>query len=342
MKPSTTLNVYLASFATLAAAKQVGYFQSSDCVDSSGFESCYQNADQAFASCVNNNCAGGNKACTESCNGDPACVQSKCPDLGIDCINACECVKNTDYIECTATSCWNQVYSCEYQKTAYDLLDSCVNTTIDAVPFFPPPDNAPAGCSCNLGRVAEVQKVAENAMQTCADNITPDSDSEQVIVYGFTCGCCGQSSYLSSIWDVCPNTIPALLGADFVYQALVENSDWNQCGPYLDYDTCTADLGFSNQTKFHGPGKLPANGTETLYNTGGVISTPVSGNTFTWTIHDSPRPITAAATNKAVPTKTESSGNSATATAESGAGHKYRLSLWTLVGTIGAGYMLMG
>ena len=109
MKPTTALRICLSSFATITVAKQVGYFQSSDCVDSSGFESCYQDADQGFASCVNNNCAGGNKACTESCNGDPACVQSKCPDLGIDCINACECVKNTDYIECTATSCWNQV-----------------------------------------------------------------------------------------------------------------------------------------------------------------------------------------------------------------------------------------
>ncbi|KAE8363827.1 hypothetical protein BDV27DRAFT_3616 [Aspergillus caelatus] len=342
MKPLTVLRISLASVVTTTVAKQVGYFQSSDCVDSSGFESCYQDADQDFASCVNNNCAGGSKGCTESCNGNPACVQSKCPDLGIDCINACECLKNTDYIECTATSCWNQVYSCEYQKTAYDLLDSCVNTDIESVPFFPPPDNAPGGCSCNLGRVAKVQKVAENAMHECYDNMKPDWPYEQTMLYGATCLCCGQSSYISSIWDVCPNTIPALLDADAVYKALLENSDWDKCGTYLDNDTCTADLGFSNLTEFHGPGKLPANGTETLYNTGGVVSTPVSGNTFTWTIHDSPRPITAAATNKAVPTKSESGGKSDTTTAESGTGHEARVSLWTLLGTIGAGYLLVG
>lgn len=109
MKPLTVLRISLASFATTAIAKEVGHFQSSDCVDPSGLESCYQDADQGFTSCVTNNCAGGSKGCTESCNGNPACVQSKCPDLGIDCINACECVKNTDYIECAATSCWNQV-----------------------------------------------------------------------------------------------------------------------------------------------------------------------------------------------------------------------------------------
>ncbi|KAE8311918.1 hypothetical protein BDV41DRAFT_565475 [Aspergillus transmontanensis] len=222
---------WLAAIATTAVAKEVGYFQSSDCVDSSGFESCYQDADQRFASCVSNNCAGGSKGCVESCGGNPECVQSKCPNLGIDCINVCDCVKNTEYIQCAATSCWNQ--------------------------------------------------------------------------------------------------------------GLLENTDWNKCGTYLDNDTCIADLGFSNLTKFHGPGQLPANGTETLYNTGGVISTPVSGNTFTWTIHDVPHPVTAAATNKAVPTKSESGGKSATATAESGARHEFRLSLWTLVSTIGAGYLLV-
>ncbi|KAE8344891.1 hypothetical protein BDV24DRAFT_171387 [Aspergillus arachidicola] len=206
MKPLTALRISLAAIATTAVAKEVGYFQSSDCVDSSGFESCYQDADQGFASCVSNNCAGGSKGCVESCGGNPECVQSKCPNLGIDCINACDCVKNTEYIECAATS---------------------------------------------------------------------------------------------------------------------------------------SDLGFSNLTKFHGPGQLPANGTETLYNTGGVISTPVSGNTFTWTIHDVPHPVTAAATNKAVPTKSESGGKSATATAESGARHEFRLSLWTLVSTLGAGYLLV-
>ncbi|KAE8420255.1 hypothetical protein BDV36DRAFT_281582 [Aspergillus pseudocaelatus] len=240
MKPLTVLRISLASVVTTTVAKQVGYFQSSDCVDSSGFESCYQDADQDFASCVNNNCAGGSKGCTESCNGNPACVQSKCPDLGIDCINACECVKNTDYIECTATSCWNQVRKLRIGLTSRP---------------------------CSMGPHACV-----------------------------------------------------------VAKALIFHPD----------------LGFSNLTEFHGPGKLPANGTETLYNTGGVVSTPVSGNTFTWTIHDSPRPITAAATNKAVPTKSESGSKSDTTTAESGTGHEARVSLWTLLGTIGAGYLLVG
>ncbi|KAE8383859.1 hypothetical protein BDV26DRAFT_2565 [Aspergillus bertholletiae] len=108
MKPPATLAISLAIFATLTLTKEIGYFQSSDCVDASGFESCYEDADQIFASCVNNNCAG-SKACVDSCGGDSTCVLSKCPNLGIDCVKACDCVKNTDYIQCAATSCWNQV-----------------------------------------------------------------------------------------------------------------------------------------------------------------------------------------------------------------------------------------
>ncbi|KAE8383860.1 hypothetical protein BDV26DRAFT_2566 [Aspergillus bertholletiae] len=175
-------------------------------------------------------------------------------------------------------------------------------------------------------------------------NLSP----EQTMAYGNICLCCGQSSYISSIWDICPKTIPAALDADAVYQVATGNGDWNKCGTYLDADTCIGELGFSNQTKFHGPGKLPPNGTESLYNLGGVISTPVSGNVFTWTVHNEPRTITAAATNKAVPTKSESGGQSATTTAtasaesaESGAGHQHRLSLWTLAVTITAGYLLI-
>lgn len=109
MKTLTTLTISLVAITTTAVAKEVGYFQSSDCVDSSGFESCYEDADQRFANCVSNNCAGGSKGCVESCGGNPECVQSKCPNLGIDCINVCDCVKNIEYIQCAATSCWNQV-----------------------------------------------------------------------------------------------------------------------------------------------------------------------------------------------------------------------------------------
>ncbi|EIT81610.1 hypothetical protein AO1008_02433 [Aspergillus oryzae 100-8] len=234
MKTLTTLTISLVAITTTAVAKEVGYFQSSDCVDSSGFESCYEDADQRFANCVSNNCAGGSKGCVESCGGNPECVQSKCPNLGIDCINVCDCVKNIEYIQCAATSCWNQI------------------------------------------------------------------------------------GLMSRPWS---------MGAHAGVAAKVLIS--------------LPDLGFSNLTRFHGPGQLPANGTETLYNTGGVISTPVSGNTFTWTIHDIPHPVTAAATNKAVPTKSESGGKSVTTTAESGGRHEFRLSLWTLVSTIGAGYLLV-
>jgi hypothetical protein len=70
-----------------------------------------------------------------------------------------------------------------------------------------------------------------------------------------------------------------------------------------------------SQTKFHTSGNLLDNGTEALYNAGGVISTPVSGNTFTGTFHNVPQQVTAAAANKAVPTKTEPEAKGSTASA---------------------------
>ncbi|KAE8352409.1 hypothetical protein BDV28DRAFT_161842 [Aspergillus coremiiformis] len=310
----------------MTGAKQVGYYQSSDCVDAAGFETCYDKADEGFATCVNKNCAGGSKECADSCGGNMTCMQAKCPNLGIDCIHVCECIRNTHYIECAATSCWNQVYSCEYQQTASDLLDTCINTDIDAIPFFPAPENAPGGCSCNLGRIAKVQVLADEKLNECVHNMTEMNRQgayKQTKIYGDICVCCGQSSIISSIWDLCPKTIPSLLGADAWYDGLLAHSHWDECGLRLEDVNCAADLGYSNETQFHTGGKFPPNGTETLYNTGGVISTPVSGNTFTWTFHNLAHPITAAATNKAVPTKSESGGKAVTSTATSGTGDRF-------------------
>ncbi|KAF7594760.1 hypothetical protein BBP40_008467 [Aspergillus hancockii] len=338
MKLLTILAISLGSLAHTAIAKQVGYYQSSDCVDPSGFEECYENAEMALASCINNNCAGGSKGCADSCGGDTACMQAKCPSLGIDCIHACECVRSLDHIDCAATSCWNQVYSCEYQQTAYDLLDSCVNLEANAIPFFPPPDNAPGGCSCNLGRIFQAQSLANNQLNECADNMTALNQHgayKETQIYGDICLCCAQSSIMSSIWDMCPKTQPALLGADIWYDTLLAKSDWGNCGTNLKGVNCAADLGYSNLTKFHTAGDWPVNGTETLYNTGGVISTPISGNTFTWMFHNVPHPVTAAATNKAVPTKSQSEAKSSATSAVSGAVHELGVSLWGLAGFIG-------
>ncbi|KAE8385434.1 hypothetical protein BDV23DRAFT_176240 [Aspergillus alliaceus] len=212
-----TSSFEMSSFSRIATAKAVGYFESSDCVDPLGLESCYKKAEQSLASYINNSCAGREQRMRRFMR-----VQA----LEIDCIHVCECVQYIDHIDCAATSCWNQ------------------------------------------------------------------------------------------------------------------NNDWGQCGTSLEGVNCPADLEFTNQTKYHTPGKLPVNGTESLYNTGGVISTPVSGNISIWTMRDVLYPITAAATNKAVPTKSESGDKGATTTsAESKAGYQLGMSLWVTVGAISTAFL---
>lgn len=125
----------------------------------------------------------------------------------------------------------------------------------------------------------------------------------------------------SSIWNVCPNTRPSEIGADYWYDAFLRPHHWDECGPYLEKYDCGSDLGFAAESAgdthtFPKPKNLPKNGTETLFNTGGVLSTPVSGATFTWTDGSLLHAITAASTNNIVSaTGTGVQVASATATA---------------------------
>ena len=60
-------------------------FDSSTCIDTSGFERWFKSADSALTSCISNNC--GRSVCVKSCNNDLTCVLQKCPDLGLDCVH---------------------------------------------------------------------------------------------------------------------------------------------------------------------------------------------------------------------------------------------------------------
>lgn len=77
----------LAALVAVASAAKVGYFESSTCPDPKGFESCYKDADEAWADCVKENCE----------------------DQNIDCINLCSCIQNLSQLDCAGQSCWNQV-----------------------------------------------------------------------------------------------------------------------------------------------------------------------------------------------------------------------------------------
>lgn len=85
-----------------------------------------------------------------------------------------------------------QAYSCEYQYlvSAYKLQ----RTVDEQIPFYPAPDNAPGGCSCNLGEVetnatASVAKV----QSTCHQYVTSIGTDDLL-----TCQCCAWSASVSA------------------------------------------------------------------------------------------------------------------------------------------------
>ncbi|KAM0713929.1 hypothetical protein Q7P37_010891 [Cladosporium fusiforme] len=291
----------ILSVAHLVKSEAVGYFDSDHCVDNAGMKDCYADADSYLSTCITKNCAGGSDACAASCGGNAACIQSNCPNLGIDCINACECVRATKEIECAAQSCWNQVYSCEYQETVRDFINVCTNPDLKNIPFWPPPDDAPASCSCNIGKIDMTQLEAVEIASTCANNETAlgqFTSVEEINAFAQGCMCCGNSLLLSAYWDICPDTKPTLLGADDWTRFLADHK-WNKCEQYLEKYDCATTMGFGNKTSggksgFFAPGDLPENGTATLSNVDGAISSPVSGATFTWKNGDVPRTIVAA------------------------------------------------
>ncbi|KAJ5972940.1 uncharacterized protein N7479_002858 [Penicillium vulpinum] len=135
MSLSSRALLALAAFSSLSLAKDVGYFEASACADPKAFETCYKNVDTNYANCANNNCAGGSQACYNSCGGNQSCMDQNCPGLGMNCINACECERSALKIDCAGQSCWNQVYSCEYQNTVLDFLNVCTNPNQDESPY---------------------------------------------------------------------------------------------------------------------------------------------------------------------------------------------------------------
>ncbi|KAJ5337514.1 uncharacterized protein N7506_005536 [Penicillium brevicompactum] len=358
MRSQLHLFLALEALSSLALSEKVGYFESSACADPEGFTSCYKDAETEYTNCVNNNCVGGSQACYKSCGGIVTCMSKQCPSLGTNCINACECQRSAHQIDCASASCWNEVYSCEYQSIVADFFNLCTNPNYDAVPFWPAPDDAPAACSCNLGKIIKKEHFIALQMTECANNMTNLNQlatNKDISEYGTACMCCGMSAIVSTIYDTCPNTNPTLLGLQEWYDGILVPSDWSDCGPYLEAYDCAGDLGYGRADagavhKFYEPSSMPSNGTATLSNKGGVVSTPVSGNTFTWTFGQSSRavahPITVTSANAKVTGKANSGETTATITgtgtgtaaesAQPGMGASLAVPLWTIADTVGA------
>ncbi|KAF9893468.1 hypothetical protein FE257_010780 [Aspergillus nanangensis] len=291
----------LAVHVKLARSDDLMYSNSSSCVDPTGFDACRHRVWESRGDCMGN-----------------------CKDGKDDCINACDCLEAQKLINCGATSCWNEVYLCPYQDAVGQLLYTCPDVDVDQIPFWPIPDNAPGRCVCDVAEVANKQREIRHSIDTCDAKInsTDEASKPQLIR---ACECCTMSALISSIWDTCPNTDPSTNTFPYWNRTLFSPYDWDTCGPTLQENNCTDILELGDDPaerveNFYEPDNVPKNGTGVLTNTGGPISTPASGSTFTWTIGASTYPITAAASNTAVPSGTDGSHASGQGAQETGGG----------------------
>ncbi|KAI2787254.1 hypothetical protein POX_f07617 [Penicillium oxalicum] len=181
-----------------------------------------------------------------------------------------------------------------------------------SLPFWPTPSDAPGGCSCNLGNVTRQETLISSHLAECRKNQTnldQFHSQEELANYDRACVCCAESAILSTIWNTCPNTIPSEIGADYWYDSFLKPNHWDECASYLETHDCAHELGYSAESAggtntFYKPGKLPQNGTQSLFNTGQTLSTPASGASFTWTDGSLIHAITAASFRESVPATT--------------------------------------
>ncbi|GES56895.1 hypothetical protein ATEIFO6365_0001010100 [Aspergillus terreus] len=286
---------YLVALAVTAVqvelARGLWYGTSSGCVDRPGFKLCTQRVYDSSVDCRNN-----------------------CGDDDDDCYYRCRCVEVQHMINCIATSCWNEVYSCAYQRQALELRSVCADVNTDQIPFFPAPDNTPGGCACNIGQISKTQELITSHGVDCG---LPETELEQDLR---GCQCCTMSALISSIWDTCPDTDPNYITASYWNETLFGPYDWDTCGPTLREYDCANTLGFGDDSaggikNFYNPDNVPENGIGPLTNTGGSITTPISGSTFTWTFGPSTYTITAAANATTVSSANVSATVSSAATA---------------------------
>ncbi|KAJ5082534.1 hypothetical protein N7532_011577, partial [Penicillium argentinense] len=312
----------LVGIAQVSVAGSIDYFEdASVCADPNGLAKCYDGENTRYVECINESCPN-SLTCLAACDGDERCISQKCPSDDADCIYNCACKRAGHEISCLASSCWNQIYSCEYQKAANDLIQLCEKPHLDDIPFWPPPDNAPGGCSCNIAKIFKQQIQVSDQLTKCGNNKTNidkiGDDVNDSIDYSRACICCAESAMMSKIYDTCPNTEPSIIGADNWFGKFFEQNQWAQCGEYLDKHDCAGDLGYGAKDagdthRFYKPGQFPQSGAETLSNTKGIISTPIGREaTFTWTYGSDVYTVTA--TTGPVTETISSSSASATAT----------------------------
>ncbi|CAD0095649.1 unnamed protein product [Aureobasidium mustum] len=294
----------------------------SSCVNQAGFDKCVADADAALNTCVSDHC--GDSVCVSSCKGDATCIRNNCSGVSKDCLDICECTRNTAAVACAARDCWNQVYSCGYDQLVISMTESCANSEIDlqAIPYFPAPDSAPGSCSCNQGKLYLTQSKILDHQNATLTNET---------MFGFTTNY-DEQQILLKFREICPDTQPSLLlggdqfGGDLFSKSAYDVPPEEQCPALLSKTDCAGEMGYGAAVgdvmpTYYAEDKLPPNGTETLYNKEGALATPTQA-TIVWTpaLGDIPITIVAAQASKGTSKGSTTAASGATAASKAGNG----------------------
>ncbi|KAI1252378.1 hypothetical protein MGN70_006953 [Eutypa lata] len=92
--------------------------------------------------------------------------------------------------------------SCEYQETAGDIATYCLNPDLEGIPFYPPPDDAPGACSCNLGKLLTSIYQTSAETESCGANgeeiVSGLTSNDEIQTFSEACICCSQSATQSA------------------------------------------------------------------------------------------------------------------------------------------------
>ncbi|KAE9992626.1 hypothetical protein EG327_008369 [Venturia inaequalis] len=195
-------------------------------------------------------------------------------NANVDCLLGCGVSRDTAVFGCVVKSCWNKVYTCEYQMTALNFI--IVNDLIHdqpIVPFYPPPPNAAGACSCNIGN-AYSNMTVRKPDSICQDLVGSGGDNLK------RCECCESSRYFSGAVNTCPRTDLSIIALDVYFKGAVNNVPQVDvdCAPLLNSDKCTEEFGMKlgSGTEFYNLLSLPPGvpGTQAISDVGAFTTFP--------------------------------------------------------------------
>ncbi|KAH8689123.1 hypothetical protein BGW36DRAFT_352515 [Talaromyces proteolyticus] len=301
-----------ALFAGSTLAANATTPSASGCVDSSAMTTCLNKAEADLTACI---AAAGND----------------------DLVIACGWQDDINKMLCYQGSCWNKAYSCEYQ---YLVSSYKIQRTVDEkIPFYPAPDKAPGGCSCNLGEVVTNATLSLAKVSNTCNQYTTSIGTNDLT----TCQCCAWSAAVSAFYGICPDTSSAGLGlTNLSAQAAAYEGTIGSCSGLTSSNCLRYGIGSADNGKYLDPANLPAGGSQPLSTTSGPssLTTPPAGATITWTALSQTFTVTAAAYNSA----DVSAGSTATSTGagSSSGGGSGGSTVTTGTATVSAGAVVTG